>query len=86
MSRQYLLLLPFVLSSAVGQAQEAATDSAPAVAQPQAKSAKQYTVKISVRREAEFEELLRTAEVVSIGDIVVGVTKPSSAILKKGDI
>ena len=37
-------------------------------------------------REAEFEELLRTAEVVSIEDIGVGVTKPSAAILKKGDV
>ena len=42
-------------------------------------------IKNWVGREAELEELLRTAEVVSVEDIGVGVTKPSSAILKKGE-
>ena len=89
MSRQYLLLLPLVLSSVVvvaAHTQEAEPARAPAEAQPQANGAKQCTVKTWVGREAEFEELLRTAEVVSIEDIGVGVTNPLSAILKKGDL
>ena len=89
MNRQYLLLLPFVFVGAGGgearQGQQAAAGSVPIEA-PQAQEAKQCTVKTWVGREAEFEELLMTAEVVSIKDIGVGVTKPSSAILKKGDV
>ena len=87
MSRQYLLLLPLVLSSVVVAAhtQVAEPAPAPAEAQPQANGAKQCTVKIWVGREAEFEELLKTAEVISMKDIGVGVTKPLAVMLKKGD-
>ena len=86
MSSQYLLLLPFVLSSvaAAAQTQEAEPANAPAETQPQANEAKQCTVKIWVGREAEFEELLRTAEVISMEDIGFGVTKPLAVMLKKG--
>jgi hypothetical protein len=92
MSRLYLFLLSFVLASTVAAAQEpqeAPQETTPAqqTAQPQhAHAAKQCTVKTWVGREAEFEELLMTADVVSMEDIGVGVTKPHSVILKKGDL
>ena len=89
MSRQYLLLLPFVLSSVVA-AQEppepsSETQEASSVQMAQM-TPHNCPIKDWVGREAELEELLRTAEVVSVEDIGVGVTKPLSAILKKGDM
>lgn len=89
MSRLYLLLFPFALSSVVAAAQEPPEPSSETQEASSAQMAQMTPhscpIKNWMGREAELEELLKTAEVVSVEDIGVGVTKPSQAILKHGD-
>ncbi len=73
MRKRDLLLLFFLLVFAAGAvgAQDDPSTSCP--------------YKTWVGRYEEFEELLQTAEIVSIEDIGTGVTKPKTVFLKNGD-
>ena len=70
MSRLYLSVATLILAFSVGAT----------VAAPQA-TEEAVSAKVWLGRAAEFEEFLKTAEVVRTEDLSVGVTKPHAAIL-----
>ncbi|MGH9312157.1 MAG: hypothetical protein ACRD1S_03055 [Vicinamibacterales bacterium] len=73
--RAALLLVAFISFAPSVFAQTAAVPAA-AGSEPGAKT--------WIGREKEFEDYIKTAEIVSIKDIPIGVTKPQKAILKPG--
>jgi len=73
MSRSFVFTFSLMLASVA---------AAQGVQEPVATSC---TVKIWMGREAEFEEFLKTADVVSVEKIGVGVTDPSRVVLRKGE-
>jgi hypothetical protein len=71
MSRLHLLLLVFILARGGAAAAQEAAHQCPID---------------WVGRNAEIEEMLRTAEPVSVEDVGMGVTKPSKVLLKKDGV